>query len=448
MVSFDDSIELTFNSMESILNSINRNLAEMANRDIGDLFAPATIWQLLIFALAVFVAVVVHRRWNHFLKTRASDGELRSIKHIAIRGVDRVAAPLTAVVVAVIGGGIMSQFGLRTHFIDVLVPVVFSLAIIRALVYTLRHVYSPSPSLRAMESMIALSVWSVVALYLLGWLPGVLMALDKPGITLGDTRFSFLTVTKFSLAAVAFVVLAQWISRQIEKQVTRTKVFSATMQVGLVKFTKVALYTVALLIALDTVGIDLTTLAVFGGALGVGIGFGLQRVTSNFISGFILLFDRSIKPGDVISVGTRYGWVVALHARYVVVRDRDGVETLIPNENLITSEVTNWSYSDRHVRIKIKVQISYNDDPEKAMQLLTEAALVSDRILKNPAPQARLIEFGDNGINLELRLWLDDPEEGVGSVKSDVNLAIWRSFKENGITIPFPQRDVHMIGNV
>jgi small-conductance mechanosensitive channel len=218
--------------------------------------------------------------------------------------------------------------------------------------------------------------------------------------------------------------------------------------VGLVKFAKVVLYTVALLIALDTVGIDLTTLAVFGGALGVGLGFGLQRVTSNFISGFILLFDRSIKPGDVISVGTRYGWVVALHARYVVVRDRDGVETLIPNENLITSEVTNWSYSDRHVRIKIKVQISYNDDPEKAMQLITDAALVSDRILKNPAPQARLIEFGDNGINLELRLWLDDPEEGVGSVKSDVNLAIWRSFKENGITIPFPQRDVHMIGNV
>ncbi len=424
--------------MESIINSIRNSLSELVT--------VAAVLQLLILAIAIFIALIAHRRWQQFIQDRIGRDEKRGIKRIALRGTGRVVLPLTVALIAIIGSSILSQFGINTPLIDVLVPVIFSLAIIRVLVYVLRRAYGSSSSLRAMEGIIAAVVWGVVALYLLGWLPGLLAALDKPGITLGDTRFSFLTVTKFSLAAVAFVVLAQWISRQIEKQVTRTKVLSATMQVGLVKFAKVVLYTVALLIALDTVGIDLTTLAVFGGALGVGLGFGLQRVTSNFISGFILLFDRSIKPGDVISVGTRYGWVVALHARYVVVRDRDGVETLIPNENLITSEVTNWSYSDRHVRIKIKVQISYEDDPEKAMQLIVDAAKASDRILKDPAPQARLIEFGDSGINLELRLWLDDPEEGVGSVKSDINLEIWRSFKENGITIPFPQRDVHMVG--
>ena len=177
----------------------------------------------------------------------------------------------------------------------------------------------------------------------------------------------------------------------------------------------------------------------------MGLGFGLQRIAINFISGFILLFDRSIKPGDVITVGERFGWVVALHARYLVVRDRDGVETLIPNENLITSEVTNWSYSDRHVRIKVPVQISYEDDPEVAMQVMLDACKVSDRVLTEPGAQVRMLAFGDNGINLELRLWLEDPEEGVGSVKSAINMAIWKGFNEKGITIPYPQRDIHMI---
>jgi len=433
--------------MDSIINSISISLSEIAARSINDLATVAAISQLLILVLAAFLALVAHRRWQQFIQIRIGSEEKRGFKRVVLRGIDRIVAPLAAALIAIVGGGILSLFEVRTNLIDVLVPLIISLAIIRALVYLLRRVYGASSSLRAVEGVVALTVWSIVALYLLGWLPGVLTALDKPGITLGDTRFSFLTVAKFSLAVVAFVVLAQWISHQIEKWVTRSRVLSATMQVGLVKFSKVVLYSIALLIALDTVGIDLTTLAVFSGALGIGLGFGLQRVISNFISGFILLFDRSIKPGDVISVGTRFGWVVALRARYIVVRDRDGVETLIPNENLITSEVTNWSYTDRHVRIKLPVQISYNDDPEKAMQLILETVQVSDRILKSPAPQARLLSFGDNGINLELRIWLDDPEQGMGSVKSDINLAIWRSFKENGITIPFPQRDVRLVGD-
>jgi small-conductance mechanosensitive channel len=219
------------------------------------------------------------------------------------------------------------------------------------------------------------------------------------------------------------------------------------MRVALSKVSKVVLYAIAILVALNSVGIDLTTLTVFGGALGVGLGFGFQRIASNFISGFILLFDRSIKPGDVISVGDRFGWVVQLNARYIVVRDREGVETLIPNENLITSEVTNWSFSDRHVRVKLPVQISYQDDPEFAMNLMTAACNASDRVLKKPAPQARLLSFGDNGIELELRLWVNDPQNGIGAVKSLVNLAIWKSFKEHGVTIPYPQRDVRLIKN-
>ncbi|MFC1567991.1 mechanosensitive ion channel family protein, partial [Pseudomonadota bacterium] len=164
----------------------------------------------------------------------------------------------------------------------------------------------------------------------------------------------------------------------------------------------------------------------------------------NFISGFILLFDRSIKPGDVITIRDKFGWVQELCARYIVVRDRDGVETLIPNENLVTSEVINWSYSDQAVRMKLGIQISYNDDPEEAMSLMLACAKASPRVLNEPVPLTRLMEFGDNGISLELRIWIRDPENGLGGVRSEVNLAMWKAFKKAGITIPFPQRDIHI----
>ncbi len=196
--------------------------------------------------------------------------------------------------------------------------------------------------------------------------------------------------------------------------------------------------------ALNAVGINLSSLAVFGGALGVGLGFGLQRIASNFISGFILVFDRSIKPGDIITVGDKFGWVEQLNARYVVVRNREGVDTLIPNENLITSEVINWSYADTNVRMIIKVQISYNDDPEQALALMLDCAKVSPRILTEPPPTVRLMAFADSGIELQLRVWIADMEKGTGEIRSAINLAIWRTFKENNITIPYPQRDLHI----
>jgi len=202
---------------------------------------------------------------------------------------------------------------------------------------------------------------------------------------------------------------------------------------------------VAAVIGLSAAGFDLSSLAIIAGALSLGIGFGLQKIFSNFISGFILIFDRSIKPGDVITIGNRFGWVQELNARYVVVRDRDGVEALIPNENLITTEVTNWSYSDRSVRQRLPVSISYHDDPELAMKLMVDSALELPSVLMTPEPVARLLRFGDNGIELELRIWIEHPDNGIANVVSDINLAFWKNFKEHGITIPFPQRDIHIL---
>jgi small-conductance mechanosensitive channel len=297
---------------------------------------------------------------------------------------------------------------------------------------------------KAWENLIAVSIWIVVALHLLGWLPAVLQGLDGMAMQVGDTRISVLAVLKLVLALALLWLLAQWLGRLIENRISGAKFVNPGMQVALVKLSKFVLLVLAFLLALDAVGIDLTALTVFGGALGVGLGFGLQRIASNFISGFIVLFDRSIRPGDVITIGDKLGWVQELHARYVVVQDRDGVERLIPNEMLITNEVINWSYSSRNVRLKIPVSISYDDDPEQALALLAEAAKANPRVLEDPPPTTRLMAFGDSGIALELRVWIEDPEAGIGSVRSDINLAIWRSFKDAGIVIPYPQRDLHI----
>ncbi len=351
---------------------------------------PSGAWQLLIIFLALAISWFVHRRWQKFIVDRIGEHEATGIRRFALRGSGRVVFPLTMAAFLLVGRGVLAQFFSSTALLDVLLPLIFSLALIRITVYTLRRVYGSSQTLRALEGFVGLSVWFVVALHLLGWLPDVLAALDRPAIIFGSNRFSVLSLFKFTLAAAVFIVLARWTSRLIEQRVQHSTALSATMQIGLAKFSRVLLYTLAILIALGSVGIDLTTLTVFSGALGVGLGFGLQRIASNFISGFILIFDRSIKPGDVISIGNRFGWVVALHARYIVVRDRDGVETLIPNENLITSEVINWSYSDRHIRIKIPVQISYSDNPEQAMEIMLNACLVNKRVLSEPVPQVRL----------------------------------------------------------
>jgi small-conductance mechanosensitive channel len=202
---------------------------------------------------------------------------------------------------------------------------------------------------------------------------------------------------------------------------------------------------------LNAAGVDLTALTVLTGAIGLGLGFGLQSIAANFVSGFVLLMDRSIKPGDVISLsgqsGTsteNFGWVQELRGRYVVVRDRDGIEMLVPNQQLIANAVINWSYTDPRIRLKLPIRVSYQDDPELALQILLTACEGQRRVLHDPLPVSRLMHFGDSGIELELRFWISDPQDGVNNVRSDVNRAIWRLFKENNITIPVAQHEVRV----
>ena len=220
-----------------------------------------------------------------------------------------------------------------------------------------------------------------------------------------------------------------------------------SLQVLLSKLIRTSLIVISFAVALSTIGLDLSSFAILGGAIGVGIGFGLQKVVSNLVSGLILLIDRSIKPGDVIEIEGTYGWINSLRARYASVITRDGKEHLIPNEDLITNRVINWSFSDRNVRVRAPIGISYSSDPRKAINLCLEAAKSSSRTLEDPEPRCLVTSFGDNSINLELRFWIDDPSNGVGNIRSEVLLSIWDRFKENEIEIPFPQRDIRIIND-
>ena len=296
----------------------------------------------------------------------------------------------------------------------------------------------------ASETILTWLVWPFTAMLLLGWLEPALLAIDGLAIEVGGSRFSLLDVLQACLTLLVLLAAAAYAGQVLERRLMDLQHLPVGVRVGVGKTIRLLLVLLAVLLALDVLGIDLGGLAVFGGALGVGIGFGLQRVASNFVSGFILLGDRSIRPGDVITIGDRFGVVRGLRARYVVVRDRDGVDTLIPNENIITSEVINWSYSDRSIRLKMPVQVSYQDDPRQALSLMIQAAAAHPRVEQSPEPVGRVISFGASGIDLELRFWIRDPEDGVNNVRSDIYLAIWDAFKAAGITIPYPQHDVHI----
>jgi small-conductance mechanosensitive channel len=408
-------------------------------------FDPVSLAAQVCALLLAFAVALLLKRW-YLARFRIDVGEAapRGLRRLTRRSFERIVQPLGMLVLVSALRGLLATFGFNVHLLDIAIPVLASLAAIRVAIYLLRKALGDSEAVKAWEHVISGSVWVIVALHLLGWLEGVLGTLDALAMNIGDARISVLGVLKLLVMVSLMIGVALWLGQALERRMTRSPHMSPTLRVGIAKFSKFFLLGLAVLIGLDSAGFDLGSLAVFSGALGVGLGFGLQRIASNFISGFILIADRSIKPGDVITIGTKFGWVQEMRARYIVVRNRDGEDTLIPNENLITSEVINWRYADPNVRMRIPVSISYGDDPEQALAILLEAAKVNPRVLSEPAPAARLIEFADSGINLELRVWYNDPENGVANIRSDVNIAIWRAFKEAGITIPFPQRDVHL----
>jgi len=295
---------------------------------------------------------------------------------------------------------------------------------------------------RSMARGTAALIWTIAALHIFGLLAPISEFLEDLSFSMGEDRFTALGAIKGLFLAIILLQAASVSSQFANRRIDGLKDLSPSLRVLMSKTVKIALFTAAILFAMSSVGIDLTSLAIFSSALGVGIGFGLKTIFSNFVAGILLLMDNSIKPGDTVEVGGVFGVVRDMHGRYTSVLTRDGKEYLIPNEQLIANEVINWTYSDSNIRLKIAVGISYQSDLKKALELLEKAVVGLDRVLRNPAPAARLVGFGDNSVDLELRVWISDADQGVANVRSEVLVKVWELFHDNNIEFPFPQRDV------
>ena len=429
--------------MESLLKSLDGLLDRVLTRQTLTEIAAV----LATFGLAWFL--------GRFLRNRLirSDAPApANLRETLSQSAIKVSPFVIAMLLLFVLRSVLEAVDLGTVFLDLTLELLGALVLIRIAVFLLRLSLGPKTWLKGWETQLTLIAWTVVALNILGWLDPVVNKLDDIGFTIGkDRTVTIWSILKSLFIITLFVLAATWLARWIERRVMSLPAIAPSTRIGISKFAHALLITFSILIALSASGLDLTTLTVFTGALGIGLGFGLQAIASNFVSGFVLLMDRSIKPGDVISFtgigGTTtegFGWVHELRGRYVVVRDRDGVDTLVPNQNLITNSVINWSYTSPTVRLKLPVRISYQDDPELALKVLLKAAENQRRILREPPPVSRLMGFTDYGMDLELRFWIADPQEGVNNVRSEVNRAIFRLFKENGITIPVAQRGIRI----
>ncbi len=313
--------------------------------------------------------------------------------------------------------------------------------------WVLIHLVSSFAASAFWQKAFAMLAWTIAALYVLNLLVPAQQLLDSFGFQLGKARLSPYVILKGLFIATLLLWLAGAGSKMLKMQLKKVPDLTPSVEVLILKLVRFALIFLAVVIALTSVGIDLSSLALFSGAIGIGIGFGLQKVISNFVSGIILLLDRSIRPGDVIEIEGTYGQVKNLGARYTSVITRDGTEYLIPNENMITEQVVNWSYSNTNVRRKIPIGVSYSADIDLARALILEACEEIPRVLPDPAPRCHLVGFGDNSVDLEARFWISDPHNGVVNVKSDFLLKVWRKFRDNDIEIPFPQRDLNIRGS-
>jgi small-conductance mechanosensitive channel len=416
---------------------------------LADASGSEMVWQLMLMAavlgLSLLTATMV-RRWTvRHSAAMPPEGVRARLIELSLIELPFVVA-LFALLVARTA---VAALGSTVALLDVAMQLATALILVRLGMYLLRLALGQRNWLRVWETRLTMIIWLVISFELIGWFDGIESTLDSINLLPGTGRFTLWALLKGLVIITAFVLVTSVIARTIERRVMHIDALALSTRIGITKFTNFFLISLGVLLGINAAGVDLTALTVLTGAIGLGLGFGLQSIASNFVSGFVLLMDRSIKPGDVISFtgqpGTNtesFGWVQALRGRYVVVRDRDGVETLVPNQNLITNPVINWSYSDRKVRLKLPVRVSYHDDPEQALTILLRATEGHPRILRDPAPVTRLMAFSDHGMDLELRFWISDPEGGVNNVRSDVNRNIWRLFRDAGITIPVAQREV------
>ena len=428
--------------MNSYLNidTLRERLLVLKDWVVSNVFRWENLVHLLVqvsVLLAAWIVGTLLGRWiRGMISDRMKKSSLRS-KHVSgflTRLMGLLPLIFTVFVLWLCIQGVES-IGYRTFFMDLALNLCIAWIVIQLATSVILD--------RFWSKIIASACWLLAALNIIGVLDKTISLLESIGFTVGDVKLTLLSIIK--AVFVLFILLkgVRWVSGNLEKKLSTVSELTPSARLMLTKSLNIVMIVMVTLVALNSVGIDLSALAFFSGAVGVGVGFGLQKIVGNFVSGLILLSDKSIKPGDVLQVGDMYGWVKKMGGRYVSLVTRDEKEVLIPNENLITQEVINWSYSSRKIRVRIPVGISYNADPHQAIELIKKAADGIDRVLSNPPPKCLLVGFGDNSVDLQLRFWIRDPANGVANITSKVMLNIWDTLKAHGIEIPYPQRDVH-----
>jgi small-conductance mechanosensitive channel len=415
-----------------------RLLGPIVNHLIDELASTSGWWSVLA-ALCCAVLAYFAAGW---LVRRI---ELRGRDRLGASWARRVAWPLLALALLLVARAVLTPH-VPVTLLSVAIALLFSLVLIRTLVLILRQTFRQALWMKTFERAIAGVIWVLVALHVLDLLPILVDTLEAISIPLGKSRLSLLQLITGVFTVGLAAVTALWASNALDARLADNSGVDQGARAVIARIAQPLLMTLALLIALPMVGIDLTMLSVFGGALGVGIGFGMQKIAANYISGFIILLDKSIEPGRLIRVATHRGTVTHIRTRYTVLRGLDGVESIVPNEMLVSSVVESETFSNTTTRVALQVGVAYAGDIERAMGLMVEAARAQPRVLEDPPPLAFLVSFADSSITLELGFWIADPKNGTLGLRSDINLGILHGFRSAGIEIPFPQREITIRG--
>jgi small-conductance mechanosensitive channel len=420
------------------LQDFQSELMDLASEAWRVVFQPWTIYQILIIGVAFGLSWLLSKRlepplesWVRGLKINV--GFLRLFA-VLLRRIDWILFVLFTAIANLIVSG--ASWPSHAFFIRL----VFNLSLAWLAISVLSQIMRS----RQAAKWVAALAWLIVALNITGYLEPATKALDSIAFNLGDMRVSALIVLKSTILLTGLLWLATNTGNFLETRVKLLTDLTPSLQVLIGKFIKIFLVITAIAIAFNGVGIDLTVLAVFSGAIGVGLGFGLQKVVSNFISGIVILLDKSIKPGDTISVGETFGWIRELRARFVSVVTRDGREYLIPNEEFITERVINWSFTDKMVRLDVDFGVSYDSNPHLVSKTAIAATESVERVSNAKKPVCWMTEFGDSSLNFKVRFWISDPENGLTNIRGMVMLALWDAFQENNISIPYPHREIIM----
>jgi small-conductance mechanosensitive channel len=404
--------------------------------EFASIWLPIQIAMLLLAAAIAYGGAALIRKHVHFAS--AVSGWPSIIRQLVLVTTESLPFIIFAMVAALMHTTLleMTATPARSYLLYVAASLTTAWIVISLLAALLRNHF--------VNRIVAISAWTIAALSILGLLGNTAKMLDSVALPVGDLRISPLLILKTSVFLLVTLWLAVVIGNFLDKRIQHATDLTPSIQILLSKLIRLGLITIAIAIVLNAVGINLSALALFSGAVGVGVGFGLQKIVSNLVSGIILLADKSIKPGDVISVGDSAGWVSTIGARYTMVVQRDGREILLPNEDLVTQRVVNWSHSNDQVRLDVTFGVSYASDPHAVREIALSALAGIPRILAIPAPTCQFVDFGDFSLDFKIRFWIADPVKGVSSIRSQVRFALWDAFKREGIEIPYPVREVRI----